>query len=163
MFVVDNYATCSPISLPSLKVLHQLNTWVLERHASLICFSLGPDLILYFSKQNVGIIFCIDGPACLNENKMDNSLPIPKERCQYISSREWRLCGVFSTHTLSSLSEGFTPFEHSSPGEICFSKPLFKSLNVFRRLDSFFSKKFDNKTLLHANRHFLFTHLSCRA
>ena len=41
MFAVDDYAACYPLSLslPSLKVLHNSNTRVLERHASSNCFS----------------------------------------------------------------------------------------------------------------------------
>ena len=51
-----------------------------------IWFPLGLDLILYFSQQNVGIIFCIDGSAFLREINMDDSLPIPKECYHYFSS-----------------------------------------------------------------------------
>ena len=43
-----------------------------------------------------------------------------------------RLCGVFSTLSLSlsSQSEGFKPFEHSSSGETCFSKLCFEPLKI---------------------------------
>ena len=57
----------------------------------------------------------------------------------------------------------FRPFEHSSSGEACFSKLFFEPLDNFRWLDPWCSKKFDNNALFHANQHFLFTHLSCRA
>ena len=61
------------------------------------------------------------------------------------------LCGVFST--LSSLFEGFTPFEHSSSGDTCFLKLCFEPLKNIRWLDHFCSKKFDNNALFHASRH----------
>ena len=121
-----------------------------ERNPISSCFPLGTDLILYMS--HVGIIFCIDGPAFLKEIKMNNSLPITRECCHYFSNRD-----------CPSLAEGFSPFEHSSSGETYFSKLFFKPLKNFLWLNLFCSKKFDNNALFHANRHFLFTHLSCRA
>ena len=115
------------------------------------CFPLEPDLFIYLSQQNIEIIFCIDGPAFLKDIKMDNSLPM--------------LLLVFQPRLsfLASLSEGFTSFKHLSSGETCFFKLFFKPLKNFRWLDPFCSKKFDNNVLFHANQHFLFTHLSCRA
>ena len=41
-------------------------------------------------------------------------------------------------------SEGFTPFQHSSSGETCFSKLFFEPLKNFRWLESFCSEKFEN-------------------
>ena len=95
-----------------------------EGHPISSCFPLGLERILYFSQRNVVIIFCIDGPAFLKKIKMDNSLPIPKECRQYFSS--WDCRPLFLLHSLSPLSEGFTPFDHSSSGETCFSKRIFK-------------------------------------
>ena len=49
------------------------------------CRSVTPSIFVCL-QQNVGIIFCINGPAFLKEIKMDNSLLIPKECCHYSSS-----------------------------------------------------------------------------
>ena len=56
------------------------------RKSNFLLFSSWTRFFLYFSQRNVGIKFCIDGPAFLKETKMDNSLSIPKERCHYFSS-----------------------------------------------------------------------------
>ena len=83
-----------------------------------------------------------------------------------VHDRQYAVCSPLSLSlslSLSFLSESFTPFEHSSSGETCFSKLFYEPLKNFRWLDPFCNNKFDNNALLHANRHFLFIHLSCRA
>ena len=87
---------------------------------------------LYFSQQNIGIVFCIDDPTFQKEIKMDNSFSNPKRMLPLLFQPRLSFL-VFSplslslSLSLSSLSEDFTPFEHSSSGETCFSK-MFLSL-----------------------------------
>ena len=90
-------------------------------------FPLGTDLILYFSQQNVDIIFCIDGLAFLKEIKHFSTVNI-----RWV---DWCSRPTVMRRVLHTLCEGFIIFELSSSGETCFSKLFFKTLKNFLWLD----------------------------
>ena len=59
------YSWWFPWVLWQYEALHCLEGW----KSNILLFSLGSDLILYFSQHNVGMIFSIDGLVFLKENK----------------------------------------------------------------------------------------------
>ena len=103
------------------------------------CFPIVLDLNFCFPQQNTGIYFCIDDLASLKKSSQTIMRHVPH-------SPSLKALHHSNTHVLE---------RPASP--TCFFEPL----KNFQTLDPPCSKKFN--VLFHANWHFQFIHLPCRA